>query len=394
MPPVLDLLDENLVEEDDDEEYVINHDLFGPYKSYAAMAKAVAKDDILVIVNSLALIGRRHRCLLQHLTTNVVKNLHLWSAPDLAELCKCLLQLGYLHEDLCVAMADRVLLTVEQCSASELCWLLDAYAATRCSVDSVVAAIAEESTSKVHKFRIEELARHASSFARLHASGHQDLIDMLAQQLIQHLEVANLSPAVPQQFVDRGFIARDLTVAADAFSRLFNEADCRPVFRALAPAVTVVARDFTAKDLQVLLTAMCRANYRDEALLQLLAAKVLWRISQFDAEALVLTIRAFAFFGMSEKVLPTTVCHMPRFILRFKPADVITLLNTVAAAGVHSEALLDILTQRILELAPWFSTQDWHMMHQAYQSLGHQDALFQSAFVLHSKDQMDAALLK
>eukprot|EP00971_Amphidinium_carterae_P033121 651955-Amphidinium_carterae.1 len=164
--PLASLLDESLSVEDDDS-CVINHDLFGQYKSFPAMAKAVAKDDILVIVSSLSLIKRRHRILLQHLTTNVVNNLHLWTAPDLAELCTCLLQLGFLHEDLCVAMTDRVLETADLCSASELCWLLDAYASNRCLVASVVATIAKESASQLHKFRIHEVARHASSLSRL-----------------------------------------------------------------------------------------------------------------------------------------------------------------------------------------------------------------------------------
>merc|ERR1719506_1257946 len=99
------------------------------------MAQAVSKDDILQIVENFVLIRRKHVYLFQGLKNTIIRTVDTWTAPELAALCHAWAQLGFLHEDFCVEMAERVAATAHKCSGEELCWLMDAYGTVHVQVE-------------------------------------------------------------------------------------------------------------------------------------------------------------------------------------------------------------------------------------------------------------------
>lgn len=352
------------------EKYTLNPDFWGKYEDIPSMAKASEKADILQIIQNFVLIHRKHVYLFQRLKNTVVKTLEHWSAPDLAALCHAWAQLGFLHEDLCIAMSPRVTATAQACSPKELCWLMDAYATARCSVQSVSDEIAALSLMKFDEFTAPQLCLHASSFARLNIH-HEPLFSLIGERLLSDVAAEDCS-----------LCARDLTLAAYSFAKLgfFFPG----VFEAIASRAADVIRDFTSRDLQMLVVALARAQHRDSELLAALSGQAQRRIAQFNAESLTLTLRAMAFFGVADGPLFTrAVCQLPRAIATFRPADVTTLLSAFAAAQIHSLALFDVVTPYILERATVFTPTDWLGALRSYAALGYKDAAFLAALGIH-----------
>jgi len=373
------------------EKYKLNADFWGKYTDIPSMALASDKEEVLQIIENFVLIHRKHVYLFQRLKNTVMKNLALWSAPDLAALCHAWAQLGFLHEDLCLAMADRVTATVRACDAQELCWLMDAYATARCSVRSVTEEITLRTLVTLDDFTLQQLCLHASSFARLNIH-HEELFKAMSSHLVRKGEVSSSAGQ------DQGFSARDLTLAAYSFAKLgffFPE-----VFRTIALNALVVIRDFTARDLQMLLVAFARAQYQNSDLLSAVSLQAQRRMAQFSAESLTLTLRSLAFFDHGDSGLFTrAVAQLPRMILTFRPADVTTLLSAFAAVQVHSESLFDVVTPYILEKAPMFTPSDWLLALHSFSALGHRDTMFLDAMSLHleasklSLRQLSAAMV-
>lgn len=376
------------------EKYQLNQDFWGKYTDIPSMAQASEKADILQIIENFVLIHRKHVYLFQRLKNTVLRNLAFWSAPDLAVLCHAWAQLGFLHEDLCVAMGERVTATAELCNAQELCWLMDAYATSRCFVHSVTEEIAKQTAASLDHFTLSQLCLHVSSFARLNIQ-HESLFKMIAERLVQSAAKQDKVQVFSEEEV---LTARDLTLAAYAYAKLgFFFPD---VFKVIGQKALEVIRDFTARDLQMLVVAYARAQHQDPDLLLALSLQAQRRIAQFSAESLTLMLRAMAFFDMRDSVLFTrAVAQLPRMILTFRPADVTTLLNSFATVQVHSMALFDVVTPFILEKAPLFTPADWLSALRSYSALGHRDGLFLSALRLHlqssklSLQQLCAALL-
>lgn len=366
------------------EKYELNKDFWGKYTDIPSMALASEKGDILQIIENFVLIHRKHVHLFRRLKNTVLRNLDMWSAADFAALCHAWAQLGFLHEDLCVAMAERVTATAHMCNPQEICWLMDAYATARCSVQSVTDEITKQTLLKMDEFTLPQLCLHASSFARLNLRS-EGVFDAIAQRLMR-------SPLVEQRQADEmawqpdedelPLSARDVTLAAYSFAKLgFND---DVLFAALAMRAVEVIRNFTARDLQMFIVALVRVQHRDVDLLDGISVQAQRRIAQFSAESLALMLRSMAFFGMRRDPLFTrTVAQLPRSILTFRPADVTTLLNAFAEVQVHSEALFDVITPFILEKAPMFTPTDWLSALRGYSSLGHRDAIFLSALGLH-----------
>lgn len=351
------------------------------------MTKATRTEDILQIVENFVLIRRKHHYLFQHLKNTVLRNVDQWSAPDFAALGYSLGQLGYSHEDLCVAMAERVVLTAHTCNTQELCLLLDTYASARCSVQSVSDEVTRRTMLNIDCFTLPQLCLHASSYARLSLK-FRPLFDYLAARLTSSADAAGPGPRLR---------ARDLTLVAFSFAKLgYHDSE---VFSAIGRAAIDVSRSFTARDLQVLIVAFARAQHRDERLLEVISLQAQRRMAQFNGETLALFLRAMAFFDVRDGALFTrAVAQLPRSILAFRPADVATLVGAFAAAGVHSSALFDLVTPFILERAPMLTLADWLCALRGYSTLGCRDASFLDALSIHldfsrlTSEQLDAVL--
>jgi len=359
----------------------LNEAFWGRFKSIPEMATATEPQEILHILDNFVLIDRRHVILCQRLKATVIRTIDQWTAPELALLCRSFAELSFLHEDLLVAMAEKVVLTVSDCTAQELCLLLDAYATIRCHVQSVVDAITEHTLLRLEEFTPAQLCLHAFSYKRLEIR-HEKVMRSIAERIME--------VPIPDvvQGMEPSFSARDLSMLAHAFCQLRSDRS-RDIFTVLSRAAPAVMPEFTAKELQSLLVSCARAQYVDNELLENISAQAQWRIAQFNAESLALTLRGMAFFGRTEDpVFTRALIELPRVMLAMRPADIATLCSSFAEAKVKSPFLVDLASPFILEKAPAFSTVEWLLLMRSYAKLGPNE-MFLSAMTNHVKvDQL------
>lgn len=357
------------------EKYDLNMEFWEKYNDISGMALATDKTDILEIVENFALIHRKHAHLFQRLKSTVVRSIDAWNAPELAALCHAWAQLGFKHEDLCVAMADRVAATVNLCAAQELCWIWDAYASVRVTIPCVTEAVTLETYKKVDEFSVEQLCNHASSYARLNlaiAPLFKKIGDRLVQLINEQLQATDVDNSTVLS-------ARALSLAAYSFAKLgFSQPD---VFQVVASGSLPLARNFTAKDLQMIMVAFAQAQHYNGDLIEALSAQALRRIAQFNAESLALTLRSLASFRHRDNVLLDRVVEqLPRMTPTFRPIDIVTTLNAFASLQVHNSHFFNILTPTVVEQASLFTQSDWVSALQGYSSLGCRDEGFLAAF--------------
>lgn len=359
----------------------LNEAFWGRFKSIPEMATATEPQEILHILDNFVLIDRRHVILCQRLKATVIRTIDHWTAPELALLCRSFAELSFLHEDLLLAMAEKVVLTVSNCTAQELCLLLDAYATTRCHVQSVVDAITEHTLLRLEEFTPAQLCLHASSYKRLEIR-HEKVMRSIAERIME--------VPIPDvvQGMEPSFSARDLSMLAHAFCQRSDRS--RDIFTVLSRAAPAVMPEFTAKELQSLLVSCARAQHVDNELLENISAQAQWRIAQFNAESLALTLRGMAFFGRTEDPIFTrALIELPRVMLAMRPADIATLCSSFAEAQVKSPFLLDLASPFILEKAPAFNTVEWFLLMRSYAKLGPNE-MFLSAMTNHLKvDQLE-----
>jgi len=364
--------------EADAEDLMLNEGFWGPYRDIPSMATATKKEEIIQIVENFALINRRHIRLFQRLKATVLRTIETWAASDLALLCRAWSELGFLHEDLCIAMAPRVAATLPGCTVSELVCLLDAYATARCYVPSAVDVILQQTVLRLEEFNASQLCHHACSLARLNV--HNEPLVLSIANKLGEVEVPLGSFDVRRP----PFSAREISMAAYSFAKLGCHSSA--TFQTLSRAARPVIRDFSAKELQTLIVAVARARHTDHELLDAISIQAQRRVAQFSAEALTLMLRGLAFFGRSTDPLFTRVlAELPRAILTFRPGDVAALLNAFAAAQVRSPFLFDLVTPFILEKAPMFTAIDWSLALRSYAAFQHADAMFLACLAMHFK---------
>jgi len=240
----------------------LNSEFWGQYKDIPSMAQASDKHDILQITQNFALIRRKHLNLFQRLKKTVLQNLDMWAASDLAVLCHAWGELGFMHEDVCVAMAGRITATVHACSAQELCQLMDTYATARCSIQSVTLEITKHTMQLLDQFSCSQLCLHASSYARL-AIPNRQLFELIAERLVSISPLSNMPDGTGFEHLD--LTARDFTLAAYSFAKLGFFFDS--LFEAVARGALCRIKNFTARDLQILMVAFARAQHRNDVLL-------------------------------------------------------------------------------------------------------------------------------
>jgi len=197
------------------------------------------KSDILEAVQDFVVLHRKPVHLFCQFRARILRDLKTWTASELGVVCHAWAQLGFLKEEFCVAISDRVVESAPTCTADSLVNLLDAFATTRCVISSAVEAINREVKEKVSELDPRQLGLHCSSLARLNVKD-MGLLSLLRARILVTSESAE-------------FTARDITLTAYSFAKL--EVTDPFLFGRLANLSAHVIRDFTAKDLQMMVTA-------------------------------------------------------------------------------------------------------------------------------------------
>jgi hypothetical protein len=303
------------------------------------------KSDILEAVQDLVVMHRKPVHLFSKFKARILGNLKAWTASELGVVCHAWAQLGFLKEDFCVAISDRVVESAPTCSADSLVNLLDAFASTRCVISSAVEAINREVTLKVAELDPRQLGLHCSSLARLNIRD----IPLLTLLRMQILRASDAS--LP-------FSARDITLTAYSFSKL--DATDPILLGRLAGLSGEVMRDFTAKDLQMMATSYEREADDYAELFAQISMQAQRRIAQFSGDTIVGLMRAFAKKGVTDSELATRVIsQLPRISVSLKAKESVCLLDSLATMKMQSDIAVEVLGGVMKEKVHELGMSDW-----------------------------------
>ncbi|KAF4662586.1 hypothetical protein FOL47_006182 [Perkinsus chesapeaki] len=393
------------------DKYPLDMNFWRKYKSVPAMANVRDKDAILEILDNFAKIHRKHIYLFQRLKHTIVADMDHWNAPELAKVCASWAQLGFLTDRFTAEMSDRVVKTVGMCDTEALARLLDAYASTRTRhLRAPLKALAEASLAKIDLFSPQQLCLHCSSFARLNLA-YEPIFDAIANRLCDSGEealsviamapedsdpLAVLSVAAPGSI----YSARDIALAAYSFGKLegvdptqqqqqqqqqtiimgptkgHQQEIANRAFDALAVLATLVLRDCTARELQMLATGFDRHRHHTPAdqrkpfnsdLLRAMSTQAKRRIAQFSAESLVLFLRSFSNLcadspdrdELMDVLLSRVSTHLPRAVATFKAIDLVTTLQVYARQGSKHSEVAGLLADSVVAKKSDLTPTDW-----------------------------------
>ena len=306
--------------------------------------KCRRKSDILETVQDFVTLHRKPVHLFSKIKCRILNNLGAWTATELGVVCHAWAQLGFLKEDFCVAISDRVADTAETCTVDSLVHLMDAFATTRCVVASVVDAINAQVKRKVYELDPRQLGLYCSSLARLNVCDVPLLTSLRVRILVASEK--------------HDFSARDITLSAYSFAKL----GCTDsiLFGRLASLTEKVMRDFTAKDLQMMATAFEREPDDYTLLYSILSIQAQRRIAQFSPDAIVLLMKAFAKKGMNDSALATRVIgQLPRIALGLQGKEAACLLNSMSVMGMKSEVAMNVLGGVVRENVRELGVMEW-----------------------------------
>ncbi|KAF4657911.1 hypothetical protein FOL46_007172 [Perkinsus olseni] len=387
------------------DKYPLDMEFWRKYKSVPAMANVRDKASILEILENFAMIHRKHIYLFQRLKHTIVAGMDSWTAPELAKVCASWAQLGFLTDRFTEEISDRVVKTINLCDAEALARLLDAYASTRTRhLRAPLKALAETSLRRIDDFTPQQLCLHCSSFARLNLA-YEPIFGAIADRLgkagdealnIIALAPEDSDPLAVLSMTDPGAVysARDVALAAYSFGKLegVDATQQTPIvmsttgghrndisakaFDALAVLATLVLRDCTARELQMLATGFDRHRHHtpveerkpfDSDLLRAMGAQAKRRIAQFSAESLVLFLRSFSNLcsnspdrdELMDLLLSRVSSHLPRAVSTFKVLDLITTLQVYARRGEKHSEVAGLLADSVLAKKSELTPSDW-----------------------------------
>lgn len=314
---------------------------YGTLQDLAAIEK---KDDIIRIINTFLFISKKSIYLFSNYSRKIIANRDFYSADELGEIANAFAQLGFLDESFCTQIANRVVADVANCSSNQIVNLMDAYATTRCYIEPVVDALCGSAGPMVNSFTPSQVSLFSSSLARLNVR-NEPLFAKLSSRFVD-------AP-------DSRRTARDVTLTAYAFAKMKVPVE-QPFQAALVQEAKNLIRDFTAKELQMLTTALDRWRISDPEIYEGISSQTQRRIGQFPADALVLLLRAFASRGLrDDSLVSRVVCQLPRLAQNMKSNETVGFITAFKELGTMSEVVTATLSPLVVTQAGLFNPSEW-----------------------------------
>ena len=348
----------------------LNADVFWTqYSSLHDLSRVDSKSDILRIISTFQFISKKSIFLFSNFARKVIANVTLYSAGDLASIVSAFAQLGFLEESFCMQIAHRVMEDAKSATANELVSLIDGYASTRCYHSAVIDTLVREAKSKINSFTVEQVSLFSSSLARLNVRD-EAVFDLLSKRLLfltadiiqPRPEIFSIPEDSPVEVTAEPHgvcTARDVTLAAYAFAKM--RIPTTPQFESkIVQLAKSMIRDFTAKELQMLTTALDRWSRADAHMYAEISTQAQRRIAQFSGESLVLLLRALISRNHKDDSLATrVVCQLPRLAANLKASELVQFFSVLKDMGVKSEAGLEAIRAVTVSKAGQFSPADW-----------------------------------
>ena len=330
--------------------------LWSKYSTLHELSCVESKEDIMKIVRTFLFISKKSIYLFSNFSRKIIADIHNYTCNEIGEIINSFAQLGFLEESFCAQISNRVIDDIHNATPAQLVNIFDGFASTRCYIESVIDTIITTAIPMIPSFTPSHVSLFASSMARLNVKNDQ-VFALLSRQLLNSSEV---------------YTARDVTLAAYAFAKMKV-----PVSKDFQARLVILSshliRDFTAKELQMLTTALDRWDIIDESIYGSISLQAQRRIAQFSAEALVLLLKALASRSVIDDALITrVVCQLPRLGQNLKTSEITGFLPAFADMKVSSDAGLEVLRPLTVTKAGQFTVSEWLSILKSVSEIGNQ----------------------
>jgi hypothetical protein len=264
-------------------------------------------------------------------------------------------------------LADRLISDMHTVTHQQFVHIADGFASTRCFLSRLVDAIIFQIPSRAHELETHQVSLLLSSLARLNVL-NESVFAQLGHRLIA-LE---------------NFTARDVTLTAYAFAKMRVPPSLQLEEKIVDLSKNLV-RDFTAKELQMLSTALDKWNIAEMELFQSISAQAQRRIAQFSSESLVHLLRALLGRNcLDHQLMSRVVCQLPRLANNMQINEIVLLLALFRDANFSSSVAIEAVRPSLVSKTGLLTPADWTTVLDCLSKIASQDALSEilEAFVL------------
>jgi hypothetical protein len=358
-------IQEKSVSQDEAEKQLeaLNKDVFwSKYSTLTELAAVEAKSDIIKIIFTFQFIGKKSVYVLSQLARKIIANKHVYSSEELASIIHAFAQLGFLEEAFCMQLSEYLIPKLGNTDSQSFAWIADGFATTRCFHSEFVETVLREIPKKSEQMNVSQVSLVLSSLARLNVRD-ESVFKKLGNRLIALTNVFGDQDSmfvIPEDTeTNTACNARDVTLTAYAFAKMKIEPSHK-LTETIVSLSKQLIRDFTAKELQMLMTALDRFDLQEQELFTAVSAQAQRRIAQFSADTLVHLLRAMCNRAAIDEALTTRViCQLPRIINNIKAPDLVALLKVFADMDLKSQTAVAAIKAPLVSKAGQLSSSDW-----------------------------------
>jgi hypothetical protein len=340
----------------------LNRDVFwSQYSTLDQLASVETKTDIMKIISTFEFIGKKSVFLFSIFARKIVANRHMYSANELAEIMHAFAHLGFLEESFCLQLSERLIQDLDSVSPQSFVYIADAFASTRCFHAPLVDALLTTRKELMKMLSVGQTSLLLSSLARLNVR-NEPVFELLGNRLIALTRIfspVNIFTNPEEVEESPAVTARDVTLTAYAYGKM-NVALSHKLTETIVCLSKQLVRDFTAKELQMLMTAFDRMDLSDVELFAAVSVQAQRRMAQFSCESLVHFLRAMSNRKSVDSDLVTRiVCQLPRLVTNMKAAELVALYQVFRDMGLQSRAAMEALRASTVSKAGQLSSGDW-----------------------------------
>ena len=341
----------------------LNRDVFwSKFSTLTELGAVESKRDILKIISTFQFIGKKSVFLFSKFSRKIIANKHEYSANEIAEVMHAFAQLGFLEESFCLQLSERLMELLPSASAQAFVWVADGFATTRCSSSEFNEALLQHALLRIDTFNVSQVSLLLSSLARL-SIRDEYVYTCLGSRLTALTDVFKTEEvfSIPEESCLSGAdcSARDVTLTAYAFAKMKVSLSHKLTETIIALSKQLI-RDFTSKELQMLMTAMDRFDLKDAELFAVVSLQAQRRIAQFSSESLIHFLKAMVGRSAVDSALTTrVVCQLPRLVNSMKASDLVALYQVFQDMGLKSQSAMEAIRGPTISKSGQFSSADW-----------------------------------
>jgi hypothetical protein len=224
---------------------------------------------------------------------------------------------------------------------------------------------------KMNDLDASQLSLLASSLARLNVR-NDARFDLISKRFLElDSSISEVEDVPPSTEVG----ARVVTLVAYAFAKLRPSSTNTLFQNKIVSLSKDLIRDFTAKELQMLTTALDRWNIQDLQIYSSISGQAQRRIAQFSSETLIHLLRVFANRSIEDhSLMSRVICQLPRISQTLKSNEIVAFWTLFRDMKIRSPVAIEVLRPLTVTRSGMFSVNDWLSILDSCATVGNESS--------------------